>query len=414
MDTEFYVSDKSFRVSPFLYDGRVRYIFQNAKTLEPSAAVSIYEQFRSLTKRSHNTVRNDLNLLMYLYTWALREKVDIEQLTLCGVAPSPVQVRQFAHWLSKQQTSSKDGLEPISINRYNKVLDTSAVFLAWFITQYGEFAGTGNKQVTDREQVVASVKELFRSHKIAEKTKRCADDLTEEEIAAIERYLKPSNRSDTTKSVAVRDYLMWRLAIEFGVREGEILALRLVDCPRARQNYIKIVRVEERGKDYYDPRGTHAPRPKTLSRDLGFVIDHSPIPKLIGDYISEHRCIKVDRNGRTIMQPVLDHDFLFIRHLRKLGAPLSISGMQQVAQNISQKTGVAFHWHLARHAFFNRAYSAVMDHPEAKAKLMDLVYFGGWSDEKSLELYVNRARRDRAKTALAFWQTGMNRWEALD
>jgi integrase len=377
----------------------------------PSISVSLYEQHLSLTKGSHNSVKYDLDMLAHLFTWALRENIDIEEMLLKGLAPTPVQVRKFTHWLSKRR--SADSERSFGIGTFNRILDVSAAIFAWFIQQYGEFEGLGNRHTLDREQVVAAVEKLFRSHKLTERKKRYAGDLSEEEIETIEQYLKPANRQHVDKAVAVRDYLIWRLAIEFGFREGEILALRLCDCPHGRQHFIKIVRVEERGKDYLDPRGAYAPRPKTLSRDLGFVLEDTRIPGLIDDYVNAHRCKLVRRNSKVTRQPILDHDFLIINHLRHSGKPLSVSTMQKVAQTIARETGVNFHWHLARHAFFNRTYAAIAEHSELKDRMQDLVYWGGWADENSLQLYVNRARRERATTTLAFWQTGMNRWSAL-
>jgi len=81
MDTEFSASGRGFRVSPFLYEGRTRYIFQNAVTLEPSIAVSFYEQHRAEKRGSHNTVRHDLNMLVHLFTWAWRESPEAVPVT---------------------------------------------------------------------------------------------------------------------------------------------------------------------------------------------------------------------------------------------------------------------------------------------------------------------------------------------
>lgn len=402
-----------FRISPFLKGGRTRYICQNIATYEPSVSLSLYEQHLSHKQGSHNTVRNDLKSLIHLYSWALQENVNIEDLLLNGLAPAPVLVRKFAYWLSKLRNVSADIQKPMSITASNRILDVSARLFAWYIRHHGEFEGVGNEHHLDREAVVTLVQKLFRGHKLRNPKKTYAGDLSEEEVATIEKFLKPSNRTDVSEAVAQRDYLIWRLAIEFGLRDGEILALRLGDCPHGKQNFIKIVRIEERGPKYCDPRGVYAPRPKTLSRDLGFVLDHSPIPEILGDYVSVHRCHTVKRNGKTRKLPILSHDFLITNHMRKSGTPLSMTGIQKIAETISRGTGVAFHWHLARHAFFNRAYAAIIDHPELNDRVLDLVYFGGWADEKSLQLYVNRARRERAITAITFWQVGANQWDAL-
>lgn len=58
-----------------------------------------------------------------------------------------------------------------------------------------------------------------------------APDMKDEEIAAVEQFLRPESRSESVgEPIAWRDYLMWRMAIEFGIRKSEILAMRLSDC----------------------------------------------------------------------------------------------------------------------------------------------------------------------------------------
>ncbi len=111
--------------------------------------------------------------------------------------------------------------------------------------------------------------------------------------------------------------------------------------------------------------------------------------------------------------------FLILSHQHDKGVPLSIASLQGVAAAIRIGSGVEkFHWHLGRHAFFNRAYASIIDFKEKDSelyndRLRDLVYWGGWESEQSLQLYINRARRHRAQTALCFYQSEKNEWNAL-
>ncbi|MDA8428096.1 MAG: site-specific integrase [Geobacteraceae bacterium] len=405
---------KAYRVAAFLDgDGRTRYIVQRNDTFEPSVALSLYEQYLAHKSGSSKSTKDVLEKLVHFFTWADIEGVDVEGMLLRGETPTAVQVRSFVYWLGKRITNSGREKDKMGLSTYNKVLMYCGAMFGWFVMHYGVFNETNNMENLDRQKLRDFVKGMFGVNKKKDKQKRFADDLSEEEIGIIEAYLKPGNRKDVNKATAHRDYLMWRLAIEFGFREGEILALRLEDCPHGRQQHISIVRVEERGKNYHDPRGTNSPRPKTLSRQLGFILKDSPIPRLLSDYMSEHRCRVVTFLGKTKVQPVLDHNFLIINHQRKDGRPLSAAGMQRIAEKISQNTGVTFRWHIARHAFFNRMYAGIASSPDYKDRLLDLVEFGGWSDEKSLQLYINRARRIRATNALIFWQSGGVTWNAL-
>lgn len=55
--------------------------------------------------------------------------------------------------------------------------------------------------------------------------------------------------------------------IELGLRIGEVLALRLEDCPARIRPTFKIIRIEER-EGSRDPRSKRPARPKTLGREL--------------------------------------------------------------------------------------------------------------------------------------------------
>lgn len=121
--------------------------------------------------------------------------------------------------------------------------------------------------------------------------------------------------------------------------------------------------------------------------------------------------IKSAKVQRTFM---LDHPYLLTT---RDGAPLSGSSAQHHAQLIADATGIAFNWHKARHSFFNRAYLAMLALPgdeQARAR-DDLRYWGGWSQEESLSIYTQTARRHRARQAAFAFSAGgkASPWEVL-
>lgn len=411
MATQLDTSPLAYQISSFILNNKPRFIVQRRDTLEPSRALSVYEQYLNHKTDSHYSKNTILKNLLYLFTWALVEGYDIESLLLNGQLLDQVQIRKFAHWLRCRGALNDKNEAPLSVSGFNKALMYASHLICYFARQYGDVA-LSSLSLNEKENLINAQKKLFAYAKKKERGVKFAPDLTEEEIYSIDQFLNPANRKDVSPAVATRDFLIWRISIEFGMRIGEILALRLGDCPHKGQDYFRIVRIEERGPKYFDPRGANAPRPKTLSRDLGFLFK-SPIPKLINEYTTEYRYKMVDRVGKQTKQFYLNHDFLIVS---KKGEPLPVSTLENVAQLISKITGVAFHWHLARHAFFNRAYAsiaAIEDRDDWKVKLMDLVYWGGWSDENSLQIYINRARQIRGQKALMLWQKGGNEWSAI-
>jgi len=413
MEDYFPTQRRAFRVAPYLEDGRQRFIVQHRETLAQSPALSFYEAYLSRQFSSFNTVKDILDKLVYFFTWAQHENFNVDMMLLNGLAPEPVHIRRFAYWLQEVGILSYKNKRAIGLPTYNKILDACCSMFSFFIEQFGVFHGVGNSRALLMNSVISQTKNVFKkAHKKNPKL-YIADDLSDEDIEKIEQYLKPANRTNENPKVVYRDYLLWRLVIELGIREGEVLSLMLQDLPRSKHDSIKIVRVEDREKGFIDPRGINAPRPKTLSRDLEFTLYNSPVPSLINEYVSRYRTRTIWQNKKRIQQPILDHNVLLISYRQNSGMPLTISGLQGIAQRISKTTGVNFHWHLGRHAFFNRAYAAIAEHPQLSDRIMDLVYLGGWSSADSLECYVNRARKEKAKTVLTFWQAG-NRWKALE
>ena len=410
------------RFSRIMRGANVRFIAQDSETLRPLLALSIYEAYLSERTASHNSVYDSIQPLNYLVTWAKRVGIDLDSIFLQGEMLTPRQVNAFWAWL--RQRGKQRGEGALAADTMNRILDRASQAFRWFADQYTTFDGRASEREIHLKIYKDAIKERFAEKHVKVRKKKLADDLTEEEVTKIEQFLKPENRLEQfpklSPAQALRDYLIWRLVIEFGFREGEVLALRLEDCPHRGQNHIKVVRVEERGADYIDPRGAYAPRPKTLSRELGFILANSPIPKRINDYTTKYRRRKVKKHGRELFQPVLDTPaFLILSHNRDSGNPLSIASLQDIAATIREGSGVdSFHWHMGRHAFFNRAYASIVDLKEKdgemyKERLRDLVYWGGWESESSLQLYINRARRERAQTALCFYQEREVEWNAL-
>lgn len=387
----------------------------NRETGTPVEAASIYETHINHRYDSPGTRQQHLNAFVYLYSWAKATAIDLDRQLLRGEGLTQPQARSFAGWLRKSRVGRNGEVPHTKRRTINSILSVCSVICRWFITQNARPTSESiHKRVIDVQILVDAQKRMWKDLQTKVRQESVAPDLTDEEIAKVEHFLLPQNRHSLVGwDIATRDYLIWRMAIEFGMRLGEILAMRLEDCPGRNSPYFSIVRIEERGPNYFDPRKTPA-RPKTLSRTLGFQLTNTKFPNLVTDYISTHRYVKVVHKGRNIKRFLLPHKFLLIA---RNGDPLSGKMADNVAHKIKEGTGVKFHWHLARHAFFNRAYSAIAnieDREEQQVKLADLVVWGGWQDPQSLDIYSRRARRERAKTALHLWQQGGDEWNALN
>lgn len=381
----------------------------------PVEAASLYECHLIHKHDSHKTRRKTLHHLVHLYAWAKDVDVDLDRKLLSGEGLTQPQARSFAAWLRKRWMQD-NGLLPYTKRKtLNSTLSGCSVICRWFISQYARpESETRHKRVIDLEILLSAQKRIWKELKVKIRKESIAEDLSDEEIMKIENFLRPENRSGLVGwDIATRDYLIWRIAIEFGLRIGEILALRVEDCPTRSTPYFRVMRIEERDLNYFDPR-RDPPRPKTLSRDLGILLDNSRFPNLVNEYVSTNRYVPVIHKGKKKKRFNLSHRFLITA---RSGNPLSQKTASKVAQKIKEGTGVDFHWHLARHAFFNRAYAAaadIQDREEKKVRMADLIVWGGWESPESLGIYSRRARRERAKTPLKIWQHGGNVWNALN
>ncbi len=291
-----------------LENGKVRFVVQDNETYQPLIPLSIYEAYLSKKHNSYKTVFDAIQKSCYIFSWAKKNRIDIDSILLSGEVLEPYQINTFGNWLENRGNSHNK--KEIEQNTINAILTRTSLLFRWFANQYALSDCKGSERAVKVQIYEEAIDKSFSDHKKNDRPNRTAEDLTEEEIKKIEKFLLPENRMNNfpklSEAQVIRDYLIWRLVIEFGLRIGEILALRLEDCPHQQQNYIKIVRIEARGSDYIDPRGVYAPRPKTLTRELGFILKNSPVKNLINNYITKHRRRVVFVNGRKIYKHIFD------------------------------------------------------------------------------------------------------------
>lgn len=392
--------------------GKPRGVLLNARTSQPSIAGSVFEASRSQRCLSPNTLYSELCAAQVLLSWAEDIGFDLERRLLEGLPLEAKDIGAFANWLTIHCGGGEKGLTAANINTFNAYLGGAKRMVSWFVDQYYDASNFNLPRGIVLDALHRSAERAWDGERIKNVSDLVAPDISDEDISTIETFLRNAASCENPEPRWVRTYLIWRLAIEFGLRIGEILALRLEDCPSRLDPCFRIVRIEDR-QGPPDPRGIYAPRPKTLGRDLAPILSNSVFPRLVVDYQADHRLRrKRQGTGRSVRRPILSHSYLLVNDA---GEPLSTFTARNFAQAIVENTGVSFTWHFARHAFFNRAYlavAAIKDPTQRTTRMSDLVHWGGWRDPSSLDCYVCRARKERARIGLAIWNEA-NRWEAL-
>lgn len=394
-------------------NGTPRGLLLDRRTFHPSLAGSIYEASLSRRCSSPNTLYRYLQFSQALLSWGAESDLDLDARLLSGETISASETERFALWLEHRFRNGRPSINRRSIRTYNGYLSGAEEMIGWFVEHYYERTVPDIPRAIAIDAILQSSHRSWRRVHKANTSEDVSPDISDEDIAKIETFLRNAIRGNSAEPRWVRAYLIWRLAIEFGMRIGEILALRLEDCPTRADPSFRIVRIEDR-EGAPDPRGVYAPRPKTMGRALAPVISNTAFPRLVIDYQADHRSRKiVGGSGRIVRRPIMSHNYLIVSDE---GDPLSTFTAKSIASLISREAGVEFTWHLARHAFFNRAYAAVArisDPTKQAVRLADLVYWGGWKSDDSLNIYNRRTRRERARTALSIWGGSHERWDAL-
>lgn len=390
-----------YQITPIVFDGATRYVFSRRSDRYIPVLPALYEAFWAASGRAPGTTLEHLRHIAQLYAWADSVGIDLDN--YCGFrlrTLGPGQIQSFAAWLHTHRFRHTAGDAPYQ--RINSILRSSAGFFEWLITYVTDWSVAPAVEIASRQETSCRrLRRLWQRVMRHISKDEAAPDLEDSEIDAIEHFLAPENRIQRGKAPAVawRDYLLWRLVISFGLRQGEALALRLQHCPTLLNPTLRIVRIDER-ESAFDPRGPYAPRPKTSSRNLVPVATRISPEAVISAYCSRFRGL-IRVSGNRLQK--LGHDFLLVEHCT--GRPLSKSAVGALAAEIRRETTVKkFHWHLARHAFFNRLNEDCATNPKAAMRIPDMLIYGGWRDERSLRIYTARSRRKHAEAAMIEWQ----------
>ena len=372
-----------------------QYLLIDRVSRRPSMLGCLYGAHLAQTTKKPNTAKKEVEAVALLLTWSMETVPNLPIQLAKGQPLTLSQTRNFTAWLQRRSDISANSVSPSKARTYNAALASTRRFIDWCLIMGNEGDGAAMDNALKTSSKVWDMMGKMPVHE-----DQHAQDLEDDEIREIESFLfgLAFPAQGRARHVHVRDYLMWRLAIEYGLRIGEILALRDVDLPTRDANHLKIVRTDHRDNET-DPRTPNAPQVKTLGRDLGYYFRNTRFPGLFNRYINDFRWVWATRkSGARYQKNRFSHPFLLVNTTD--GMPLSIQTAEARAAWISKETGIAFKWHKCRHSFFNRAYvamDALQDPHERAERKAGLVYWGGWSDESSLDIYTRAAQRNKGR-----------------
>lgn len=367
-------------------------------------------------RKQHNTIRNELAAIAHLHLWEKlhkrdlltefaeqrlltsedieslrdhchRDAIDLKRFMLRGVHQNAI---EFAHPLGQvllQSVRKSHAYNRITV--FAKYLYFCAVTLLRARPNAGALANRAN-EMRDR---------LLSCRPKGKETKSgLADHPPPENFDEFMAVISDDSTDNPFKSLEVRrrNWVMFQILFETGMRSGELLSLYVGDIYYD-ANGDPMVRIKDRRDDPNDPRPS-PPQVKTLERDL-------PISQTLYDKIQDYISNVRYRTPNALKTP-----FLFVNHRNDSfqGAPMRDKNFQSELKRVVAVRPDRF-LDIKKHGFrhnFNVRLTYQLDHysidekPLTDQQRLDIrKRLNGWEGDKTAEIYERGAVQQKALKA---------------
>jgi len=351
-------------------------------------------------RRQSSTLADNLRILGSLYAWARTSGgFDLDDYLTQGNILTSRQIEAFASKLRapdifnplELSAESSAAVPLIDAGTYDHYLSITEMFLIWALDSMNR----GGRSILTLEQLSAErahLNHLFQSLRVGARPSERMEPLEDQEIVSIRQAIGPTRETEGSwnfprqafaEHTRLRNWLMFEMALELGVRRGELLKLRLDSLPRGRDDGIRILRYPD------DPADSRANEPavKTAER----VIPASrPLLSALRAYITFPPPLGRVR-GKSL--------YLFVT---EKGYPLSIDRANDVIQDIGRHSGVtSLSWHRLRHTWSEKWADLLLTQPNGKDLLQ---YLGGWTHPHSPDRYIQHTVAQQAADLMRTYQ----------
>lgn len=353
-------------------------------------------------RRQSSTLTDNLRILGVLYAWARTSGgFDLDDYLTQGKTLTPRQIEAFASTLRLPDTLNALGPAVISeavsplidSGTYDHYLSITESFLTWALDSMNR----GGISVSTLEQLSAErahLSYLFASLRMGARPSEHLEPLDDQEIASIRQAIGPLREGESSwifpshvfaEHTRLRNWLMFEMALELGVRRGELLKLRLDSLPRGSDDGIRILRHPD---DPADSR-TNEPAVKTAERVI-------PASRALLSVLRAYITLPLPLGRVRGKSP-----YLFVT---EKGYPLSLARTDDVIQDIGRYSGVApLSWHRLRHTWSEQWATRLLSRPNGKDVLQ---YLGGWTNPHSPDHYIKHTiSQQAAEIVRAYHQT---------
>ena len=340
-----------------------------------------------------STLVSNLRVLCRLYIWAKQTGgFDLDDLLTAGRVLDSRQVESLASELR----SNGDG-SPADTGAFDHRLTVIEDFLRWSLDSSNR--GGGHPYTIARLSAERGrLHDIFRSLRIGGRPANRIQPLEEHQIKAIRAAIGPQGSPTAwtfpqafAPHARLRNWLMFEVALELGIRRGELLKLRLDSLPRGANDGVLILR---RPDDPNDSR-PHEPAVKTAERAI-------PASRFLLAAIRAYLTYPPPLGRVAGKSP-----YLFVA---RSGEPLSSDRADDVIVAIGYHAGVTpLSWHRLRHTWAETMAEVLADQPNGMDRL---VYLGGWKSSSSASRYIQRAIAKQATASVREYQSRLYEFES--
>lgn len=272
-----------------------------------------------------NTLTRNLNELAVLYRWFNREGIDPVQRIASADSFKEAEIKgglveYLRRDVSKYKTVTKFTVSPLT---FNQRLTTARQYLSWLYEVYlGSMPHSDMRYERIRDQKKRLMLWLESSFINAPPSnKGLAKGLTDSQVRFLIKIVDPSESIlfGRDPSVRFRNYVSLMIMVNYGLRPGELLSLRVQDIEFGG---ISAIRVTRRPDDLLDLR---KPRPHIKRSGRVLPIDNPDFARHLDAYIMRWRDILEEKSevesdylilsdeGRPLSQPSITQFFQIIR-----------------------------------------------------------------------------------------------------
>lgn len=366
--------------------------------------------------RARDTIDKDVRSLKSFYDYCDQIGFDLESAIIEKDFESTLaRYDRFAYWVKSKKKTDKilariagsadtpDQFQFLGAGTVNAYLGSIKLFLAWCVNRYSvpleERAERLNDVQRHKDTLMRQLERMFDTHLLPVKSTDKSEGLEPGEIDEIRRNIHPDNPNNPYPTGArIRNWLIFSLLLETGIRRSELLKLQTVDIQEVNGRCFAVL-VDRTG----DPKDSRKYEPgfKTLER----TIEISPhLYEELDDYIDLFRR-PTDASGKLRQ---LRHQYLFTNYR---GRPLGTKTVNQMFDPLKELLDIPdLTPHRLRNTFANEFLEFLVEGQgiPLDAAQDKLRYICGWSvrspmpqkyGRKYIAKLANKMNRNRVQSA---------------